>query len=97
MRIITNNAERQFLTSFEVPVSVLADYDHLNVCDHTDGWIKYRNTYYHLSDFIGTSNGRNDCMWFAGWHGYTSDSAFSGVVIQLSDDCETYRIATYIC
>ena len=30
------------------------------------------------------------------WHGYMSDSYFSGLLIRYSDDYEEYQIATYI-
>ena len=30
------------------------------------------------------------------WHGYMSDSLFSGILIRYSDDMDQYQIATYI-
>ena len=97
MQILTNNHERQFLYGYEVPQSVIDDYDHLVDGENQDGWIRYRNTWYHLSDFMVLSNsGFGVVSEFDNWSGYTSDSAFSGVVIRISDDCETYQIATYL-
>jgi hypothetical protein len=92
MEVLTNNHERQFKYGYEVPGSVLADFDHLNEDEQADGWIHYRNTWYHISDFMRCPNSLN----MREWHGYSSDSFFSGVVIKLSDDCETYRIGTYL-
>ncbi len=95
MKIITNNNEREFIYGYDVPESVLDDYDHLDACEQNDHWIRYRNTYYHVSDFMRIDD---HAAWdnVQDWCGYTSDSFFSGVLISLSDDTETYKIATYI-
>ena len=95
LSIITNNHERQFKYGYEVPESVKADFDHLSDDEMMDGWIQYRSVWYHLSDFMHISV-PSDNMFFTGWHGYSSDSFFSGVLIKISDDGETYQIGTYL-
>ena len=93
-KIITNNHERSFLYRSDVPADILeSQFDYLNPWD-TCYFINYRGHWYHVYDFLGI--GRRAEVPFDGWHGYTSDSAFSGVLIKISDDCETYQIATYI-
>ena len=93
-RIITNCHWRQFKYRDEVPAAILADQfdwtneDYEKHGDYSDGFILYRNVWYHLADFM---NGGPD-----GWHGSHGDSFFSGVVIRLSGDGETYQIGTYL-
>lgn len=90
MQIITNNHWNDFLDGFELPESVHSDFDWMD--DIMDGtFIKYRNVFYSLDEFM-----RNDTAGFGTWHGYKSDSFFSGVLIRISDDGEQYQIATYI-
>tara|TARA_R110000824_G_scaffold46611_1_gene133640 strand:- start:137 stop:502 length:366 start_codon:yes stop_codon:yes gene_type:complete len=104
-KIVTNGHERHFLYRDEVPASILeSQFDWLDE-DTFDGFIFYRKTWYHLGDFMrfqGTA-------WIASpqagskstevnsdqWDGYHGDSFFSGVLVKISDDCETYKIGTY--
>jgi hypothetical protein len=96
LSIITNNHDRHFLYIYDVPQSVQTYFDHLDDDSASDGWIHYRGFWYHLSDFmrVGSQVPGNDP--FSDWDGYASDSYFSGVLIKVSDDGESYRIATYI-
>jgi hypothetical protein len=91
--IKTNNVARDLTYRSDVPAKVLADqFDHLNEDDCLDGFVKYRGRWYHTSDFmrIGKDNAE-----LKDWHGYASDSYFSGVVIRLSSDGETCVLGTY--
>lgn len=91
MEIITNNHWRQFKYGYEVPTDIIEWNDHLNEDLASYGWINYRGHWYHASDFLQLGGDDLD-----GWDGYSSDSVFSGVLIRLSDDGESYQIATYI-
>jgi len=89
MRVITNHHDRHYLYGYEVPASVHAEYDYLPDDERMDGWIYYRGSYYHVSDFVIT-----DADDIPGeWNGYHGESFFSGIAIRASDDGETYRIA----
>ena len=91
MRIITNNHWRQFLYRNDVPDPTLqSDFDWT---DELDGFIKYRDKYYHLLEFVRISS---NAPFPKKYNGYSSDSFFSGILIKLSDDGEYYKIATYI-
>ena len=91
LQIITNHHWRNLSYRYEVPEKVLKDqFDYIP--DEFGGFLKYRNHWYHLTDFMTTSANSP----FPDWQGYASDSFFSGVLIDLSEDCEQYRIATYI-
>lgn len=91
MRIIANNHWRDFIYGCDLPESVRADFDYMDSQDLDDAnFIKYRGHWYHLGEFMHSSEMPPD------WHGYASDSFFSGVLIRISDDCEQYQIATYL-
>ena len=63
-------------------------------------FIRYRGLLYY-DEFMAI-----DPMWklhypedesgFDTWHGYISDSFFSGLLIRYSEDCVQYQIATYM-
>lgn len=97
LKIKTNNAWREFVSRDEVPAKVLASqFDWTNEAheehgDYSHGFFKYRNYWYHLADFLRIEKGGQ----FSEWTGYHSDSAFSGVLIRLSDDGETFQVAWY--
>ena len=100
VRVISNGNWRQFRYRYEVPASVLADqFDYQNPDETTDGFFSYRGIWYHLDQFMrheGSLGGRvvGSGKGYA-WHGVAGDSYFSGVVIAVSDDGETYRVGTY--
>lgn len=95
--IATNHHARHYLHRSEVPQRVLdQDFDWLDEEDSHDGFIFYRRRWYHLSEFMRAPDDLD-------WHGVHSDSAFfferariyrSAVAIRVSDDGETYKIAT---
>lgn len=88
MNITTNNQWRDFLYRYEVPDEVLkSEFDWLDEDDH-DGFFRYRGVWYHLSMFMRTA--------IEGWQGIHNDSAFSGVLIEVSRDGEQYRVGTVI-
>ena len=93
LEITTNYRNRPFLYGYEVPEKVLSeDYSHLSEGEKVDGFIKYRGCYYHISDFLLT----DEFSFPEYWHGYSSGSYFSGTLIRVSDDSESYQIATFL-
>ena len=94
MEIITNYQNRHFLYGDEIPETVLnSDFDYLSEDEKIDGFMKYKGRYYHVSEFMVIDK---NAPFPGDWHGYYSDSAFSGVLVSFSRDMETYQIATYI-
>ena len=94
LRITTDHKWRQFKYRGEVPQSILnSEFNYQDEDEAVDGFICYRGTWYHLDHFMVLRNGH---PFPSQWHGYTPDSFFSGVVIEISDDGEEYRIGTYI-
>lgn len=96
MQIVTNNQERLFLYRYEVPESVLLDqFGHLNNEEHEDGYIKYRGSYYHLSDFMRIEKHSQGHLW-EDWDAYTTETAFSGLLLKIPKfKTETYIIGRY--
>ena len=94
INIITNNHHHYFKYAHDVPSAVMSDFDWLDEEENMDGFIQYKGIWYHLSGFMKIDSNGYD---FDDWHGYIVDSAFSGVLIKLSDDGESYQIATYCC
>jgi len=108
MEIITNNQNRPFLYGYEIPETVLnSDFDWLDDEEKSDGFIKYRGRFYHVSEFSAITPASSDISPSRGhydhenslkdWHGIYTDSAFSGVLVKFSDDFESYQIATCYC
>lgn len=88
MHIITDGKWKQFKFRDEVPAKVLADqFSHLDE-DTIDGFFKYRDWWYHTSDFV--KSGVN------GWDGAHGDSFFSGVLLKISSDGEKYKVGLAI-
>jgi hypothetical protein len=87
-KTITNNHHRFFVYRWDVPQSVLDGDLDWTTEDDCDGYIHYKGYWYHLSQFMRSP--------IYGWDGFHGDSFFSGVAIRLSEDGETYQIATMI-
>jgi len=89
MRIKTDNKWHQFSYRYDVPADVLEDdFDYLDEDEGYDGFFKYKDTWYHLSDFTYITS-------FDDWDGVYSGTAFSGTLIKVSDDGEEYKVGMY--
>lgn len=88
--ITTDNKWKQFIFGIDLTPKERKEFDYMSdeEIDY-NYFIRYRKCVYSLSDFMTTKH-------FPGWDGYRGDSFFSGVVIKLSNDCESYKIGTYI-
>lgn len=90
--IKTNHQWRDLVYRSDVPAKVLADqFDYHGEDEGLDGFFCYRGYWYHVDGFM-RCEGNEDLK---GWHGYASDSHFSGVLIKLSSDGERVMVATY--
>ena len=86
MKIRTNHHWRNFTYRCDVPAAVLADQFDYHNDDTTDGYFKYRGYWYHLDQFMRIGYpGPFGQIDENGYHGYHSDSYFSG-----------FQVATYI-
>jgi len=86
--IRTNNHWRPFVHRHEVSKEILdRELDWTKEGEDDDHFFKYHGTWYHLSMFLRTD--------LEGWDGIVNESAWTGVLIKLSSDMETYKIASY--
>ena len=93
LTIQTNSHARFFSYRHDVPADVLRDQFDYQDEDTHDGFFKFKGHWYHLDQFMRIDKNPDG---FQKWHGVSHDSFYSGVLIQVSDDGETYKIATYI-
>ena len=91
-KIYTNNHQRQFLYFYELTEKEKKELDWIE--DDTASVFRYRGNVYSLDEFVRID--KNNPFYPLGYHGYHSDSYFSGILIKVSDDGESYQVATYI-
>jgi hypothetical protein len=97
IKLITDNKWKHFKYGNEVPKKVMeTQFDYLSEEKQFDYFIQYRKRWYHIDDFLVISKHSPLKELKGEWHGYMPDSFFSGIVIQISDDNESYIIGTYI-
>lgn len=83
--VTSNRHWRPFKYKNEVPKSVRKDYDWLSKDQKADGWMHYSGRWYHVSDVMRSNS-------IDGWQGYIGETYFSSIVVNFSDDGETYQI-----
>lgn len=83
LKIVTNNQERPLLYWDELTTKEKAEFDYLDTEDKQQEaqFFRYRGWIYSLDGFM-----RCEAKELSKWHGYASDSYFSGVLIKLSED-----------
>lgn len=94
MPITTDHKWKHFKYGYELPESVRASqFDWIDDDESYGGFILYRKFWYHISEFMQVPADSDE---MAGWHGYAPDSYFSAVMLEISDDGESYRVGTLI-
>ena len=81
IKIITNNKPRQLIYGYELTDKQKQDFDYITDIDSHD-FVKYKNNIYDLSEFMSIES--IDSL--KGWHGYSSDSYFSGTLVKYIDN-----------
>lgn len=94
MNITTNNHWHSFLSGYELTATERAEFDYLDDIDAHD-FIRYRGEVYDPNEFICIDHNVGQFGDLSEWHGYRSDSYFSGLLLRISDDGEQYQIAAY--
>ena len=99
LTIRTNNHWRSPVYGYELTDKERAEFDYIPAeeLDSRD-FLRYRGWVYDPSEFMRTpqnESARQELNELSNWHGYQSDSFFSGIVVRYSDDCEQYQIGTY--
>jgi len=90
MTVTTDNKWKEFKPSTDVPEDVLEnEFDWMG--DPSFGFFKYLNSWYHISEFIKFGNNES----IGPWQAYSPESAFSAVLVQVSNDGEEYKVGTF--
>ena len=102
LTIKTNNRWRDPIYWHELTEKERKEFDYLDTDERQieSTFFRYRGNVYDLREFMRvndmTQHAREDSG-FASWHGYQSDSYFSGILIRFNDDCDQIQVATYFC
>ena len=95
MDIKTNNQPRQPMSGLTLSLfvgdkqaaKIRKQFDYLTDTEFEDeSFIMYKGYVYAMSDFMRIEWDSTGDLAQSSWHGYTSDSFFSGVLIKLCDD-----------
>ena len=95
INITTNYVPRSFTYGYELTPSERERFDYDEDTEEFSGhsFIRYKGHLYDFEEFRCCPDSEFDDY----WHGYASDSFYSGVLIHLSDDGEDCVMGTYIC
>lgn len=92
MLIKCNNKPRQKIYGFELTDKQKADFDYIDDVDNGT-FFKYKGEIYDINDFMRVCDLHNNP--FNGYHGYISESFFSGILIKLCEDSDYIIVASY--
>jgi hypothetical protein len=93
LTIKTNNVPRYTVGVYDLTPKERAEFDYLDDIDSAT-LFRYHGNVYDLGVFMRIDN-RDPANPLKGWHGYHSDSYFSGIAIKISDDGESVIVGTY--
>ena len=98
MKIITNNQPRDILSWYDLTEKEQKEFDYLLEGDGS--FFRYKGCTYDLEEFmyIGANIAPHPQRenWEK-WHGYASDSYFSGILVRYTSDCEQVIVGSYFC
>lgn len=94
LTIITNNHARDII--YELTEAEKAEFDWIDfeVEDENYTFFRYRGQAYCLSEFMRIEKYHPNPE-FAEWHGYMSDTFFSGIVIKFTADYDQIIVGHY--
>lgn len=95
LTVKTNNQPRPILWGIDLTESELKNFDYLPDVE-LEHFFRYKGELYHTGEFMAIDTGRESLPpEFKAWHGYCSDSFFSGLLIRYSEDFEQVIVGTY--
>lgn len=101
MKIKTNNAPRRLVYGYELTKKEAAEFDYLSPDEINEReFVRYKGHVYDMGEFMRIDKTVAPHPQRDGWerfHGYASDSFFSGVLVRFLDDGESVVMATYFC
>lgn len=95
LKIITDHKWKNLLYGYELTDKEKKEFDWIDA-DEIDShsFFRYRKNVYSITEFMSIHATR--LTFDKPWNGYYSDSYFSGILIELSDDGEMYRVGLYL-
>lgn len=92
--IRTNNHNRPLISWTDLTEAEQKDFDYFDDPENETGYdfFRFKGRVYTTGDFMRIDQNNTA---FPGWHGYSGDSFFSGVLIKLSDCGETVIVGRY--
>jgi hypothetical protein len=101
LTIKTNNIPRPTLSGYELTDTEQSDFDYIDDLDNACGrFARYKGLVYDLHEFMTTNEllCGHEMSPIKSWQGYSSDSYFSGVLINyVGEDCEEVIMGRYYC
>lgn len=98
LTIRTNRVPRDILQWWDLSAkeqSEFVDYLDTDEKQFEAQFVRYKNWIYDLGEFSACSRASQMPVEFLRWHGYASDSYFSGILIRYVDNFERVICATY--
>lgn len=90
MNIITNNQPRHMLTFTELPAKIQAEFDYVGeIWQHHPRFAKYKGHWYDVFDMLASPPS------MPGWHSYTPETFFSGVLVRVVDGGDSVIMGHY--
>lgn len=93
MIIKCNNKPRPIIYGFELSDKQKVDFNYLGENINENRFFMYKNEIYDINDFMRVCDLHNNP--FSGYHGYISESFFSGILIKLCDNSDYIIVARY--
>ena len=101
MKIKTNNIPRHLVYVHELTDKEIADFVYLSPEElNEQEFVRYKGRVYDMGEFMRIDKSvapHPQRDGWENWHGYSSDSFFSGVLVKFSYDGQSVVMATYFC
>lgn len=92
MKIKTNNRPRDILSWYDLTPEDQKEFDYFDP-SNIGSFFRYKGAVYDLGEFVRVDHTAIHDK----WHGYASDSYFSGVLIRYTSDCDQVIVGQYFC
>ena len=97
MKIVNNNQPRDILSWYDLTPAEQKEFDYFDP-SNIGSFFRYKGAVYDLVEFMRIDANIAPHPQRGGWekwHGYASDSYFSGVLVRYTSDCEQVIVGRY--
>jgi len=100
MPVVCNNVPRPIVDDYELTPKERSEFDYLNWAaiekgEDSASFFRYKGQLYDLNDFMVVPRNLPESTILKGWHGYISDSFFSGIVVKYCEDDDHVLVGRY--